>query len=104
MDYLSSLSGGPPHNHSFVQGTQLVIGAVLAGYSISNWNSALTAKLAKPEARFVIFFIIFYQNFQGSEVPLLWVVFDALIVTSILQILDRIVFEIDKDSRATVFQ
>lgn len=93
MEYLKSLGGCSPYLHDGVQGVELVFGGALLGYTISAWPKNFLDKMTLPEFRFVIFLLLFRQNYNSKAIPFWWIILDAVLITALMQMLDKIIAE-----------
>ena len=78
--YMTSILGGPPRDHGPIAATQLVIGACMAGYTVTHLPPKFLALFEHPVAQYLVFFILFNTSY-GDQTPKAWAFMDALILT-----------------------
>lgn len=78
--YMTSILGGPPKDHGPIAATQLVIGACMAGYTVTHLPPKFLALFEHPVAQYLVFFILFNTS-HGDQTPKAWAFMDALILT-----------------------
>ena len=78
--YMTSILGGPPRDHGPIAATQLVIGACMAGYTVTHLPPKFLALFEHPVAQYLVFFILFNTS-HGDQTPKAWAFMDALILT-----------------------
>ena len=93
--YIKSLQGGPPEEHHAFKTFLLIIGAVFAGYTASNFPPQFLLFFATPLGQFVTFMILGLGLYQTKNLE--FVVYDSIIYVILLQILQYISKEIYKE-------
>lgn len=78
--YINSILGGPPRDHGPINATQLVIGACMAGYTVTHLPADFLALFEHPVAQYLVFFILFNTS-HGDQTPKSWAFMDALLLT-----------------------
>jgi len=78
--YITSILGGPPRDHGPINATQLVIGACMAGYTVTHLPVEFLALFEHPVAQYMVFFILFNTS-HGDNTPKSWAFMDALLLT-----------------------
>lgn len=70
------------NNHIF-RVSELMVGAIFAGYLVSNLNPKFLNQFNKFHYQLFVVFLIFNQNF--TNIPFYYIFFDALVFTISLQ-------------------
>ncbi len=78
--YITSILGGPPRDHGPINATQLVIGACMAGYTVTHLPADFLKLFEHPVAQYLVFFILFNTS-HGDNTPKMWAFMDALLLT-----------------------
>ena len=81
-DSFSSFS----RSKQFFNSVQLIIGAVLAGYTAQSIPTKYMEWASHPIGQFLIYYLLFNQS-HSSTIPRTWIFIDALIFTIIMNII-----------------
>ncbi len=90
--YIKSLSGGPPEEHNAFKTFLLIIGAVFAGYTASQFPPKFLLFFSTPLGQFSIFMILGLGLYQTKNIE--FVVYDSIFYVILLQLLQYISKEI----------
>tara|TARA_Y100000389_G_scaffold202486_1_gene247915 strand:- start:7382 stop:7660 length:279 start_codon:yes stop_codon:yes gene_type:complete len=69
----------------FIKSVQLIIGAVLAGYTAQNIPKKYMDYTSHPISQFIIYYLLFNQS-HSNNVPRSWIFIDAVIFTLFINI------------------
>ena len=95
--YIKSLSGGPPEEHNAFKTFLLIIGAVFAGYTASQFPPKFLLFFSTPLGQFSIFMILGLGLYQTKNIE--FVVYDSILYVILLQILQYISKEIYEEQK-----
>ena len=101
-NYIKSLQGGPPEEHHAFKTFLLIMGAVFAGYTASQFPPKFLLFFSTPLGQFITFMILGLGLYQTKNIE--FVVYDSILYVILLQILQYISKEIyeeqkDKDDK-----
>lgn len=83
--YTKSFSSNKRFTHLF-KSVQLIIGAVLAGYTAQNIPIVYMRYTAHPIGQFFIYFLLFNQSHE-SKTPIQWIILDAILFTIVINLI-----------------
>ena len=83
--YTKSFSSNKRFTHLF-KSIQLIIGAVLAGYTAQNIPHTYMNYASHPIGQFFIYFLLFNQS-HNSKTPIQWIILDALLFTLVINLI-----------------
>ena len=69
----------------FFKSVQLIIGAVLAGYTAQSIPAHYMSWTAHPLGQFFIYYLLFNQS-HSEKIPRMWIVIDSIIFTLIINL------------------
>ena len=91
-NYIKSLQGGPPEEHHAFKTFLLIIGAVFAGYTASQFPPKFLLFFSTPLGQFITFMILGLGLYQTKNFE--FVVYDSIVFVILLQMLQYISKEI----------
>jgi len=96
-NYIKSLQGGPPEEHHAFKTFLLIVGAVFAGYTASQFPPKFLLFFSTPLGQFSIFMILGLGLYQTKNIE--FVVYDSILYVILLQILQYISKEIYEEQK-----
>ena len=96
-NYIKSLKGGPPEEHHAFKTFLLIVGAVFAGYTASQFPPKFLIFFSTPLGQFVIFMILGLGLYQTKNIE--FVVYDSILYVILLQMLQYISKEIYEEQK-----
>ena len=96
-NYVKSLQGGPPEEHHAFKTFLLIIGAVFAGYTASQFPPQFLLFFATPLGQFITFMILGLGLYQTKNIE--FVVYDSILYVIVLQMLQYISKEIYEEQK-----
>ena len=96
-NYIKSLQGGPPEEHHAFKTFLLIMGAVFAGYTASQFPPKFLLFFSTPLGQFSIFMILGLGLYQTKNIE--FVVYDSILYVILLQLLQYISKEIYEEQK-----